>query len=236
MAALQTLAGKFVHLTVGKKLGLGFGLMLLLTAIIAGTGAQYLHIIESRAYRIDFSNRLNDEINQAKYNRALFGQTYKPEYLNNNRTSIENAVKLINQGQNLNWDPQSKKDLQRLVVLISQYQQQQNAFEKAVAAKDAVRQSWNMSEVQDNLNQVERQLTNGDLQLAFIQLNQKLTLVRYGARGLLLSLSAESEAPLIAAIDDARSAANALSRRLSDAQRPLLQPLLTALDLSLIHI
>ncbi|CAI1540943.1 Ribose and galactose chemoreceptor protein [Serratia quinivorans] len=230
MAALKTLAGKFVHLTVGKKLGLGFGLMLLLTAIIAGTGAQYLNIIESRANRIDFSNRLNDEINQAKYNRALFGQTYKPEYLKNNRTNIENAVKLINQGQELNWDAQSRKDLQRLVGLIGQYQQQQNAFEKAVAAKDAVRQSWNMSEVQDSLNQVERQITNADLQLAFIQLNQKLTLVRYGARGLLLSLSAESEAPLVAAIDDARSAANALSRRLSDAQRPLLQPLLTALD------
>ncbi|SPZ63000.1 Aspartate chemoreceptor protein [Serratia quinivorans] len=230
MAALKTLAGKFVHLTVGKKLGLGFGLMLLLTAIIAGTGAQYLNIIESRANRIDFSNRLNDEINQAKYNRALFGQTYKPEYLKNNRTNIENAVKLINQGQELNWDTQSRKDLQRLVGLIGQYQQQQNAFEKAVAAKDAVRQSWNMSEVQDSLNQVERQITNADLQLAFIQLNQKLTLVRYGARGLLLSLSAESEAPLVAAIDDASSAANALSRRLSDAQRPLLQPLLAALD------
>ncbi|CAI1006465.1 methyl-accepting chemotaxis protein [Serratia quinivorans] len=230
MAALKTLAGKFVHLTVGKKLGLGFGLMLLLTAIIAGTGAQYLNIIESRANRIDFSNRLNDEINQAKYNRALFGQTYKPEYLKNNRTNIENAVKLINQGQELNWDTQSRKDLQRLVGLIGQYQQQQNAFEKAVATKDAVRQSWNMSEVQDSLNQVERQITNADLQLAFIQLNQKLTLVRYGARGLLLSLSAESEAPLVAAIDDARSAANALSRRLSDAQRPLLQPLLSALD------
>jgi methyl-accepting chemotaxis protein-2 (aspartate sensor receptor) len=230
MAALKTLAGKFVHLTVGKKLGLGFGLMLLLTAIIAGTGAQYLNIIESRANRIDFSNRLNDEINQAKYNRALFGQTYQPEYLKNNRTNIENAVKLINQGQELNWDAQSRKDLQRLVGLIGQYQQQQNAFEKAVAAKDAVRQSWNMSEVQDSLNQVERQITNADLQLAFIQLNQKLTLVRYGARGLLLSLSAESEAPLVAAIDDARSAANALSRRLSDAQRHLLQPLLTALD------
>ncbi|MGO4745966.1 methyl-accepting chemotaxis protein [Serratia quinivorans] len=230
MAALQTLAGKFVHLTVGKKLGLGFGLMLLLTAIIAGTGAQYLHIIESRADRIDFSNRLNDEINQAKYNRALFGQTYKPEYLKNNRTNIENAVKMINQGQDLDWDPQSRKDLQRLVALIGRYQQQQNAFEKAVAAKDAVRQSWNMSEVQDSLNQVERQLTHGDLQLAFIQLNQKLTLVRYGARGLLLSLNSKSEAPLMTAIDDARSAANALSQRLNDAQRPLLQPLLIALD------
>lgn len=39
-----------------------------------------------------------------------------------------------------------------------------------------------MSEVQASLSQVERQLTNSDLQLAFIQLNQKLTQVRYGAR------------------------------------------------------
>ena len=36
-----------------------------------------------------------------------------------------------------------------------------------------------MSEVQASLSQVERQLTNSDLQLAFIQLNQKLTQVRY---------------------------------------------------------
>ena len=230
MAALQALAGKFTHLTVGKKLGLGFALLLLLAVVIAGTGAQYLHIIESRADRIDFSNRLNEEINQAKYNRAMYGQTYQPEYLQNNRANIENAVKLIEQGQALDWDAQSRKDLQRLVTLIGEYQQQQKIFEQAVSAKDAVRQSWNMSEVQASLSQVERQLTNGDLQLAFIQLNQKLTQVRYGARGLLLSLNKETEAPLMAAIDDARDAANALSRRVSDAQRPQLQPLLAALD------
>ncbi|BEO06497.1 methyl-accepting chemotaxis protein [Serratia marcescens] len=234
MAALQALAGKFTHLTVGKKLGLGFALLLLLAVVIAGTGAQYLHIIESRADRIDFSNRLNEEINQAKYNRAMYGQTYRPEYIQNNRANIENAVKLIDQGQALDWDAQSRKDLQRLVTLIGEYQQQQKVFEQAVTAKDAVRQSWNMSEVQASLSQVERQLTNGDLQLAFIQLNQKLTQVRYGARGLLLSLNKETEGPLMAAIDDARDAANALSRRVSDAQRPqlqpLLQPLLAALD------
>ncbi|RTF39872.1 HAMP domain-containing protein [Serratia marcescens] len=230
MAALQALAGKFTHLTVGKKLGLGFALLLLLAVIIAGTGAQYLHIIESRADRIDFSNRLNEEINQAKYNRAMYGQTYRPEYIQNNRANIENAVKLIDHGQALDWDAQSRKDLQRLVTLIGEYQQQQKEFEQAVTAKDAVRQSWNMSEVQASLSQVERQLTNGDLQLAFIQLNQKLTQVRYGARGLLLSLNKETEAPLMAAIDDARDAANALSRRVSDAQRPQLQPLLAALD------
>ncbi len=160
----------------------------------------------------------------------MYGQTYQPEYLQNNRANIENAVKLIDQGQALDWDAQSRKDLQRLVTLIGEYQQQQKVFEQAVSAKDAVRQSWNMSEVQASLSEVERQLTNGDLQLAFIQLNQKLTQVRYGARGLLLSLNKETEAPLMAAIDDARDAANALSRRVSDAQRPQLQPLLAALD------
>jgi methyl-accepting chemotaxis protein-2 (aspartate sensor receptor) len=160
----------------------------------------------------------------------MYGQTYQPEYLQNNRANIDNAVKLIDQGQALDWDAQSRKDLQRLVTLIGEYQQQQKIFEQAVSAKDAVRQSWNMSEVQASLSQVERQLTNGDLQLAFIQLNQKLTQVRYGARGLLLSLNKETEAPLMAAIDDARDAANALSRRVSDAQRPQLQPLLAALD------
>lgn len=230
MAALQTLAGKFVHLTVGKKLGLGFFLMLLLAAIIAGTGIHYLTMIESRSDRIDFSNQLHNEINQAKYSRAMYSQTYQTEYLNNNRSHIANAVKLIKHGQDLDWDPQSRKDLKRLVSLIGEYQHQQTLFIQAVADKKAVRQSWNMSEVQASLAQVERQLTNGELQLAFIQLNQKLTLVRYGARGLLLNLSHEAETPLIAAIDDARSTALALNQRLPEAQKPLLQPLLTALD------
>lgn len=130
MAALQALAGKFTHLTVGKKLGLGFALLLLLAVVIAGTGAQYLHIIESRADRIDFSNRLNEEINQAKYNRAMYGQTYQPEYLQNNRANIDNAVKLIDQGQALDWDAQSRKDLQRLVTLIGEYQQQQKSLSR----------------------------------------------------------------------------------------------------------
>ncbi len=230
MAALKALAGKFVHLTVGKKLGLGFFLMLLLASIIAGTGIYYLNLIESRTNRIDFSYQLNEEVNQAKYSRAMYGQTYQPEHIKSNRTHIENAVKLITHAQDLDWDRQSRKDLDRLVALIGEYQQQQQLFEKAVAEKDAVRASWNMSEVQESLSQVERQLTNGDLQLAFIQLNQKLTLIRYGARGLLLDLNREAEAPLMSAIADAQNAANALNQRLSDSQKPLLKPLIDALD------
>ncbi|HGM5491272.1 TPA: methyl-accepting chemotaxis protein [Serratia fonticola] len=230
MAALKALAGKFVHLTVGKKLGLGFSLMLILAIIIAGTGITYLNLIESRSNRIDFSYQLTGEISQAKYTRAMFSQKYDVGYLERNRKHIENALQLTAHAQGLDWDTQSRKDLELLVVLLGNYEQQQKLFAKAVADKDAVRASWNMSEVQDSLSQVERQLGTADLQLAFIQLNQKLTLIRYYARGLVLTPDHESEKPLISAIDDALSAANTISQRLNESQRPLLQPLLSVLD------
>ncbi|MEX0634571.1 hypothetical protein M8494_32885 [Serratia ureilytica] len=38
------------------------------------------------------------------------------------------------------------------MTLIGEYQQQQKEFEQAVTAKDTVRQSWNMSEVQASLS------------------------------------------------------------------------------------
>jgi methyl-accepting chemotaxis protein-2 (aspartate sensor receptor) len=230
MAALKTLAGKFVHLSVGKKLSLGFSLILLLAIIIASTGVYYLRLIESRTERIDFSYQITSEISQAKYARAMFGQTYKIDYLNSNRTHIENVVKLINHAQELDWDPQNRKELASLKDLMGTYQQQRDSFQQAVAKKDAVRATWNMAEVQDNLNLVEPQLAHqGDLQLAFAQLNQKLTSIRYGTRGLLLSPTKESEAPLLSAIGDARNMTNALSQRLAETDRPLLQPLLAAL-------
>ena len=125
--------------------------MLLLAVVIAGTGAQYLHIIESRADRIDFSNRLNEEINQAKYNRAMYGQTYRPEYIQNNRANIENAVKLIDRGRRWTGTPKAagsaaSGDADRGISTAAK------VFEQAVTAKDAVRQSWNMSEVQASLS------------------------------------------------------------------------------------
>ena len=230
MAALKTLAGKFTHLTVGKKLSLGFILILLLAVMLAGTGGYYLRLIESRTERVDFSYQITSEISLAKYARAMFGQTYKIDYLNSNRKHIENVLKLINHAQELDWDPQNRKQLESLKALMNKYQQQRDSFQQAVAKKDAVRATWNMSEVQEGLSQIETQLAQGELTLVFTQLNQKLILIRYHARGLLLSPTKEAEAPLLSAIDDARSAANALSQRLAETDRPLLQPLLAALD------
>lgn len=230
MAVLQTLTSRYVHLGVGKKLTLGFFLMLLLAIIIAGTGIRYLTQIDSRADRIDFSDKLNDEINQARYNRVMYLQEYQKEYLEKNAAHINNADKLLEHGNSLDWDPQSRKDLQRLDTMLDTYREQEQKFVEAVAAKDAIRQSWNMSEIQQQLAQVEHQLGSGALQLPFMQLNKQLMQVRYRARGLLLNRNRDAEAPLLAAIDEVRHNAQALHQQLPDSQKSLLQPLLDELD------
>ena len=230
MAVLQTLTSRYVHLGVGKKLTLGFFLMLLLAIIIAATGIHYLTQIDSRAERISFSNQLNDQINRARYNRLMYLQEYQSEFLDKSTANINQVDKLLDRGNSLNWDPQSRKDLKRLDTLIDEYREQEQKFVDAVAAKDAVRQSWNMSEIQQQLAQTERQLGSGALQLPFLRLNNRLMQVRYGARGLLLNRNRAAEAPLLAAIEEVRRNAQALNQQLSDSQKPLLQPLLAELD------
>ncbi|AML56228.1 Methyl-accepting chemotaxis protein I (serine chemoreceptor protein) [Serratia rubidaea] len=230
MAVLQTLTSRYVHLGVGKKLTLGFFLMLLLAVIIAATGIHYLTKIDSRADRIDFSDKLNDEINQARYNRVMYLQEYQKEYLEQNYVHINKADKLLEHGNSLDWDPQSRKDLQRLDTMLDTYRKQQQKFVEAVAAKNAIRRSWNMSEIQQQLAQLEHQLGGGALQLPFMQLNKQLMQVRYRARGLLLNRNRDAEAPLLTAIDEVRHNAQALNQQLSDSQKSQLQPLLDELD------
>lgn len=236
MAVLQTLTSRYTHLSVGKKLTLGFFLMLLLAAIIAGAGVYYLNIINARSERINFSDRLNYEINQANYYRALYGQGYRTEFLEKHRVHVENAAKLVTDGQKMEWDRLSYQQLRQLVKMIDEYQQQQQQLLEAIAAKDAIRSSWGMAEVLENLQQAERQLGGGELQLPFIRLRQTLTQIRYDARGLLLNLNHEAEAALLTAIAKAHDNTQALIQRLPEQQKPQLQPLLNAIDSYQAHI
>lgn len=90
MAAFSKVFGNFENVKVGKKLGLSFFLMLLLVGIIAGTTAYHFSVIEEHAYKVDLSYKINDEANQAKYNRALYERTYDLKYIKENSQHINN--------------------------------------------------------------------------------------------------------------------------------------------------
>ncbi|ANI30591.1 chemotaxis protein [Yersinia entomophaga] len=233
MAAMSNLFGSFENVKVGKKLGLSFFIMLLLVSIIAGTGAYHFSEIEARAYKVDLSYQINDEVNQAKYNRALYERSYDPAFMTVNAKHINNILTLLAQKENMNWSAENRKNIDRIIEVIKAYQLEQREFLATVERKDNVRKSWNISETQKYLNQLEQNFLNEgadtNTRILLAEMNQKLMAVRYNARGLLLDRNQEAEDSMITAIDVAQNAANAFLPVLSTEQQKMMAPVIDSL-------
>ena len=234
MAIFSNVFGRFENVRVGKKLGLSFFLMLLLVGIIAGTAAYHFSVIEEHAYKVDLSYKINDEANQAKYNRALYERTYDLKYIKENSQHINNIKNLLTQSESLSWSENNRKTISSISDVVEEYQQQRSNFVNAVAHKDDVRKSWNISETQKNLNELQQSLLNEgadtNTQILLAEMNQKLMTVRYNARGLLLDRNQDAESSLITSINIANSAANAFMPVLSAEQQKLLAPVIASLS------
>ncbi|MBQ4763205.1 methyl-accepting chemotaxis protein [Pectobacterium versatile] len=228
------MAMNFDNLKVGKKLGLGFFLILLMTMVIAGAGIMHIGSLKDSIDKVNLSNDINDEINQAKYYRALYGTTYNPDDIKKNVEHIANVSKLAEKAKEFNWPESDAKKIASIPTLITSYQEKQSNYINAVEKKDAVRKSWNISTTEKPLEQLNDQLkidnNSANLQLLLSDLNQKLIAVRYHVRGLLLSTNKESEEKLTDAINAAQTSLTFLYQSLSAEQRETLTPVLAIMN------
>ncbi|WP_233986211.1 methyl-accepting chemotaxis protein [Pectobacterium versatile] len=224
----------FDNLKVGKKLGLGFFLILLMTMVIAGAGIMHIGSLKDSIDKVNLSNNINDEINQAKYYRALYGTTYNPDDIKKNVEHIANVSKLAEKAKEFNWPESDAKKIANIPTLITSYQEKQSNYINAVGKKDAVRKSWNISTTEKPLEQLNDQLktdnNSTNLQLLLSDLNQKLIAVRYHVRGLLLTTNKESEEKLTDAINAAQTSLTFLYQSLSAEQRETLTPVLAIMN------
>ena len=224
----------FDNLKVGKKLGLGFFLILLMTMVIAGAGIMHIGSLKDSINKVNLSNDINDEINQAKYYRALYGTTYNPDDIKKNVEHIANVSKLAEKAKEFHWPESDAKKIASIPALITSYQEKQSNYINAVGKKDAVRKSWNISTTEKPLEQLNDQLKTDNnsttLQLLLSDLNQKLIAVRYHVRGLLLSTNKESEEKLTDAINAAQTSLTFLYQSLSAEQRETLSPVLAIMN------
>ncbi|MCL6331421.1 HAMP domain-containing protein [Pectobacterium carotovorum subsp. carotovorum] len=228
------MAMNFDNLKVGKKLGLGFFLILLMTMVIAGAGIMHIGSLKDSINKVNLSNDINDEINQAKYYRALYGTTYNPDDIKKNVEHIANVSKLAEKAKEFHWPESDAKKIASIPALITSYQEKQSNYINAVEKKDAIRKSWNISTTEKPLEQLNDQLKTDNnsttLQLLLSDLNQKLIAVRYHVRGLLLSTNKESEEKLTDAINAAQTSLTFLYQSLSAEQRETLSPVLAIMN------
>ncbi|MFP1743655.1 methyl-accepting chemotaxis protein [Lonsdalea quercina] len=227
------MAIKIENIKVGKKLGLGFSLILALTLLIAAVGMMYIGTLKDRFDKATFSAQINDEVNQARYYRVLYSAGYHPDAIKNNSKHINNIVNLVSEAKNKSWYLDYEDRLQKISDAIVEYQKKQKDYVDAVNKKDQIRQSWNISDTQTALNAFEQQIKNEGnfpLQLQIANLDLKLTNIRYQARGLLLALNEDAEKSLIAAQEDAEQTLNQLIQTQPEDRKAQLAPLVTSLS------
>lgn len=228
------MAIKFENINVGKKLGLGFFLVLLLTALIAGRGISYIESLQESIQKVNLSNQINTEVNQAKYYRARFGANYDLNDIKQNSIHIDNINTLVAQAKTLSWSAQDIKTLDSIATTINSYKQQRQNYLDAVTTKDNVKKSWSLDGTDQAMSKLDDQLrATGDSQsqqLLLADFKTKLMTVRFHLDNLLLERTKAAEETLTDSINEAQTALTFLSQSLSVEQRETLDPVLTTMN------
>ncbi|MFB4360856.1 methyl-accepting chemotaxis protein [Pantoea sp. BS_8] len=122
----------FENLKVGKKLMLGFGLILLLSLAVAICGIKNLNDISVRAEKLRELKSVNDRFSQAKDARLQFVKTHDEKFIDVN----ENLLKEVDQNlKNLgvfHWDDSQQAMITAMPSAIATYRQKRADTVQAV--------------------------------------------------------------------------------------------------------
>ena len=202
------LADKLGNVGVNRKLGIGFGLVLLLTLLTTVTGWTGLSDVTSRGDKLGFISDINDltkDLRVARLNYEMRhgeqGTDAVNEQLVKLDTSLQSARHLIEQ-------PADAAMIEQQVTAVGQYKQAFAAMIQAGASRDDARSK--LGAAADNaaarVAEVEKSMLQGDSVSAFnsvINLSKLLQQARFQVRGYTYSGKTEAEQPALDAIDNA---------------------------------
>ena len=206
---------------VKTKLGLGFGLVLILTLIIAATGWKGLDSLISRGDKIasigDISTATRDlRIARVNYelNKGLKGAADVSAAL----TRTDEAVR---KAQGLMAVPSDQELLAKQVAAMADYRSAYVTMEQAVQARETAREQLgsNADRAVARVSAIEQTLLqSGELAqyAAIVQLSKELQQARFQVRGYTYSAAPEAEKPAQDAITKALASIDTLSGQLPE--------------------
>jgi methyl-accepting chemotaxis protein len=214
----QWLADKLGNVSVNRKLGVGFGLVLLLTMLITFTGWTGLSGVLSRGDKLGFISsliELSQDLRIARMNydmrRGEQGPGAVNEVLGKLDTSLKTARTMIEQ-------PADAAMVDQQIAAVAEYKR---AFADMIQATDTREDARSkLGATADNavaqVATVEKSMLQGESVADYsnvIELSKLLQQARYQVRGYTYSGKAEAEQPALEAIDKAlESLANLQSK------------------------
>ena len=202
------LAEKLGNVSVNRKLGIGFGLVLILTLLITFTGWTGLGEVISRGDKLGFISSLTGLTKDLRLARLDF-ETRRGEQgtgaVNDLITQLENGLKTA---ESLIEQPDDKALVEQQLDALNQYKKAFGAMVQAGLKREGARSK--LGDTADNavakINEVEKTLLQGDSVTQFnrvVDLSKLIQQSRFQVRGYTYSGKVEAEQPALDAIDNA---------------------------------
>ncbi len=217
----QWLADKLGNVSVNRKLGVGFGLVLLLTLSITVTGWNGLSEVSNRGDKLGLISDINGMTKDLRVARLDYemrrgeqGPGAVNDMLGKLDSNLQTARKLIEQ-------PADIAMLDQQLAAVSQYKQAFAAMTQAGANREDARSK--LGATADNavarVAEVEKSMLQGDSVAQFnsvIDLSKLIQQARFQVRGYTYSGKTEAEQPALDAIDNALKYLESLPSKLPE--------------------
>ena len=215
------LAESLGNVSVKRKLGIGFGLVLLLTLLITFTGWTGMSGIISRGDKLGFISSLNELTKDLRLARMDYdmrrgeqGPGTVNEFLSKLESGLQSARGMIEQ-------PSDVAMVDQQLVAVAEYKRAFGEMTQATVQREDARSKLgaNADNAVAKVGEVESALLQGDSVAqynAVIELSKLLQQARYQVRGYTYSGKADAEQPALTAIDNALKNLESLPSRVPD--------------------
>ncbi|MGG7557051.1 methyl-accepting chemotaxis protein [Pseudomonas sp. ES3] len=215
------LAEKLGNVSVNRKLGVGFGLVLLLTLLITFTGWTGLSGVISRGDTLGFISSLNEltkDLRLARLDYDMRRGEQGPGAVNELIGKIDAGLKTA---RTLIEQPDDVALIDQQVAAISEYKRAFADLTQATVAREDARSK--LGATADNavarVAEVEKSMLQGDSVAQFnsvIELSKLIQQARFQVRGYTYSGKPEAEQPALDAIDNALKNLESLPSKLPE--------------------
>ncbi len=221
-------AQRFGNVSVSRKLGIGFGLVLLLTLIITATGWLSVSSLIDRGDKLAIISQIGEQTLVLNTARMRYEAQFNAEAATAVMTSLE---KLDGHLQTARAQITGVEDMQRLDSQIQAASEYRRAFDdmtRAIQARESSRANLGAAAdtAVDEVNKIEEALIQQDNSLQFnsaVSVSKLIQQARFQVRGYTFSGNADFEKNANGAIDEAIVGVNTLAGDVSSQYIPQLQ-------------
>lgn len=153
----------FLNLKVGRKLLLGFSIVLFVTIAVLTSGMFGLNNIQDKVTKNELTTDLFNSLSSVRLGRTNFQYTLDQKYLDQTNTSARRMQDTINQLNTFNWSVEGKSALDKTASAVNDYVETLNLFTKALNTKKLSEKKLDTQELNDDSALADKTSKNSSL-------------------------------------------------------------------------